>query len=391
MGVSKTIGEQLENASWIRRMFEEGARLKRERGPESVFDFTLGNPDLEPPPVVIGSAIALLQENRPRSHAYMANAGFPEVRKKIAEKISAATRLPYTENHVLMTVGAAGAINTVLKAILDPGDEVILLAPYFAEYRFYVTNHGGKPVVVPTGRNFLPDMEQIRRALTEKTRAILVNSPNNPTGVVYPARVYEELEELLERSEKDILVISDEPYRALAFDGVRPPEIAMFIKRVVQAYSWSKALAIPGERIGILAISPRLAEAPALFDACAFAQRVLGFVNAPALWQWVVAECWDETVDVTVYEEKCELLWQALTRIGYSVVRPAGGFYLFPASPIPDDIAFIQILKDEGILAVPGSGFGWPGYFRLSVTVPMATIERALAGFAHAFRRARMK
>jgi aspartate aminotransferase len=388
MRVSKTVSEQLENASWIRRMFEEGARLKRERGPESVFDFTLGNPDGEPPPAVIGAAIALLQEARPRSHAYMPNAGFPEVRQKIAEKMSAATRLPYTENHILMTVGAAGALNTVLKAILDPGDEVILLAPYFAEYRFYVANHSGKAVTVRTGQNFLPDMESLRRALTDRTRAILINSPNNPTGVVYPARVYEELEELLARSQRDILVISDEPYKALAFDGVRPPEIATFVKPAIQAYSWSKALAIPGERIGILAISPRVADASALFDACSFSQRVLGFVNAPALWQWVVADCWDQTIDVTVYEEKCELLWEALTRIGYSVIRPGGGFYLFPATPIPDDIAFIEILKDEGILAVPGSGFGWPGHFRLSVTVPASTIQRALAGFAHAFRRA---
>jgi aspartate aminotransferase len=389
MSVAKVIAEQLEHASWIRRMFEEGARLKRERGAENVFDFTLGNPDLEPPPAVIGSAIACLQEGKPGSHAYMANAGFPEVRQKIAEKLSAATRLRYTEQHVVMTVGAAGGLNTVLKAILDPGDEVIVLAPYFVEYWFYITNHGGKVVVASTNSEFLPDIPAIRRAITDRTRAIIVNTPNNPTGVVYPPRIFEEFEDLLRSLDQEVLLLSDEPYKALAFSGVRPPEVATFVTQSIQIYSWSKAIAIPGERIGFIAISPRVPDAARLFDACSFTHRILGFVNAPALWQWVVAECWDQTVDVTVYEEKCDLLWEALRRIGYEVVRPGGAFYLFPKSPIPDDVAFIQILKDEGILAVPGSGFGSPGHFRLSLTVPMQTIERAITGFQHAYRRAR--
>ncbi len=389
MTIAKVIADQLEHSSWIRRMFEEGTRLKRERGAENVFDFTLGNPDLEPPPAVIGSAIACLQEGRAGSHAYMPNAGFPEVRQKIAEKLSAATRLRYTEQHVVMTVGAAGGLNTVLKAILDPGDEVIVLAPYFVEYGFYITNHGGKTVIVNTSPEFLPDIPAIRKAITDRTRAIIVNSPNNPTGVVYPPRIFEEFEDLLRSLDQEVLLLSDEPYKALAFTGVRPPEVATFVSRSIQIYSWSKAIAIPGERIGFVAISPRVPEAARLFDACSFTHRILGFVNAPALWQWVVAECWDQTVDVTVYEEKCDLLWEALRRIGYEVVRPGGAFYLFPKSPIPDDVAFIQILKDEGILAVPGSGFGTPGHFRLSLTVPMQTIERAITGFQHAYRRAK--
>jgi len=388
MSVAKVIAEQLEKSSWIRRMFEEGTKLKRERGPENVFDFTLGNPDLEPPPVVIGSAIASLQEGRAGSHAYMPNSGFPEVRRKIAERLSAATRLPFTENHVLMTVGAAGGLNTVLKAILDPGDEVIILAPYFVEYRFYITNHGGTPVTVNTGPEFLPDIPAIRAAITDRTRAIIINSPNNPTGVVYPPRILEDMEDLLRRLDREVLLLSDEPYKALTFTGVRPPEVATFVTRSVQIYSWSKAMAIPGERIGFIGISPRLPDAAQLFDACSFTHRILGFVNAPALWQWVVSECWDQTADVSVYEEKCDLLWEALKRIGYKVVRPGGAFYLFPESPIRDDVAFIQILKDEGILAVPGSGFGTPGFFRLSLTVPMQTIERAITGFQHAYRRA---
>jgi aspartate aminotransferase len=319
----------------------------------------------------------------------MPNSGFPEVRRSIAERLSAATRLPYTEDHVVMTVGAAGGLNTILKAILDPGDEVIVLAPYFVEYLFYITNHGGTPVIVNTGPDFLPRMPAIRDAITSRTKAIIINSPNNPTGVVYPPRVLEEFEDLLKKLDQDILLVSDEPYKALAFTGIRPPEVPTFVTRSVQVYSWSKALAIPGERIGFIAISPRLPDAAQLFSACSFAHRVLGFVNAPALWQLVAADCWDQTAEVSVYEERADLLWEALRRIGYSVVRPGGTFYLFPESPIKDDIAFIEMLKDEGILAVPGSGFGAPGYFRLSLTLPRQTIERAITGFQHAFRRAK--
>ncbi len=391
MIVSKTVTEQLQNASWIRRMFEEGARLKRERGPENVFDFTLGNPDLEPPPVVLQAAARILAENRPRSHAYMPNAGFPEVRETVAARLSRSTGLPYTADHILMTVGAAGGLNTILKSILDPGDEVILLAPYFAEYIFYVLNHGGQPVIVRTDERFLPDPQAILQAVTPRTKAVIINSPNNPTGVVYPAEIYQELETLLGSLDQRILLITDEPYKALMFGDAVVPEIPALFRRTIVAYSWSKALAIPGERIGYLAISPLIEDAKPLFDACCFAQRVLGFVSAPAIWQWVVAEVGEERVDSGIYKEKCELVWDALTRIGYTSVRPAAGFYVFPETPIPDDVAFVQLLKEEGVLAVPGSGFGWPGNIRLSVTVPRKTIERALAGFYHAFQKAKAR
>jgi len=391
MIVSKTVTEQIQNASWIRRMFEEGARLKRERGPDNVFDFTLGNPDLEPPPVVLETAARILAENKPRSHAYMPNAGFPEVRSVIAGRLARSTGLPYTADSILMTVGAAGGLNTVLKSILDPGDEVILLAPYFAEYIFYVLNHGGQPSIVYADERFLPDPKGILKAVTPRTKAIIINSPNNPTGVVYPAGIYEELQNLLGSLDQQVLLITDEPYKPLVFGDMAVPEIPSLFKRTVVAYSWSKALAIPGERIGFLAISPLIEEAKELFDACCFSQRVLGFVNAPALWQWVVAEVGEARVDAGVYKEKCDLLWDALTRIGYTCVKPDGGFYLFPETPIPEDIAFVQLLKEEGVLAVPGSGFGWPGNIRLSVTVPKKTIERALAGFYHAFQKAKTR
>ncbi|HOT35662.1 MAG TPA: pyridoxal phosphate-dependent aminotransferase [Candidatus Latescibacteria bacterium] len=381
MGIAKTIATNLEQSSWIRRMFEEGIRLKAERGPEHVYDFTLGNPDIEPPPEVIAVLERIVARNRPRSHAYMPNAGFPEVRAVIARKLARRTGLAYTADHILMTAGAAGAINVVLKSLLDPGDEVIVLAPYFAEYRFYIENHGGVMVVVPTDDAFMPDTRRIRAAITSRTKAILINTPNNPTGAVYGPGVLRSLNELIEEANHPITIVSDEPYVALTFDGVEPPETASLISRSVVTYSWSKALAIPGERIGYIAISPLLPEAADLFDACTFANRVLGFVNASAIWQLVVAEAGDVRVDATPYQEKRDFLWDALTRMGYEIVKPGGAFYLFPKSPLPDDVAFIRLLQKEGILAVPGSGFGTPGYFRLSLTVPKEMMERSLPGF----------
>ncbi len=388
MGIAKTIATNLEQSSWIRRMFEEGIRLKAERGPEHVYDFTLGNPDVEPPAEVIAVLERIVARNRPRSHAYMPNAGFREVREAIARKLAGRTGLPYTEDHILMTAGAAGAINVVLKAVLDPGDEVIVLAPYFAEYRFYIENHGGVMAVVPTDDGFLPDTGKIRAAITSRTKAILINTPNNPTGAVYGTGVLRSLNELVEEAGHAITIVSDEPYVALTFDGVEPPETASIISRSVVTYSWSKALAIPGERIGYIAISPLLPEAVDLFNACTFANRVLGFVNASAIWQLVVAEAGDVRVDATPYQQKRDFLWDALTRMGYEIVKPGGAFYLFPKSPLPDDVAFIRLLQKEGILAVPGSGFGTPGYFRLSLTVPKEMMERSLPGFERALRAA---
>ncbi len=384
--VARSIAEKLSRASWIRRMFEEGARLKAERGEENVFDFTLGNPEIEPPAPLLEAARRALDGSVPRVHAYMPNAGFPAIREAIARRLAAATGLPFTGRHVIMTVGAGGGLNTVLKAILDPGDEVIALAPYFVEYGFYVTNHGGRLVVVQTGDDFLPDVAAIRAAITPRTRAIIVNSPNNPTGVVYPSRVFEELEEMLRGFDRPITVIADEPYRALVFDDVEVPEVPALVTRSVVVTSWSKTLAIPGERIGYLAVSPRVPDADALADACTFTNRILGFVNAPALWQRVVAEVGDLSVDVAPYRRKRDLLWEGLREIGYECVRPRGAFYLFPRTPLADDVAFVRRLAEEGVLAVPGSGFGRPGHMRLSLTVPEETIVRALPAFARAYR-----
>ena len=389
MSLARTITEQLDRASWIRRMFEEGARLKAERGADNVFDFTLGNPDVEPPEEVIAALRRLAQENRARSHGYMPNAGFAEAREAVARRMRETTGLPFTLDDILMTVGSAGAANAVLKSLLDPGDEVIVLMPCFSEYPFYVQNHSGHMVPVETDDQFLPDVERIASAITPRTKVIILNTPNNPTGRIYPAGVLSELDALIESLDHPVTVLSDEPYKPIVYEGIQQAEPAACITRCVVANSWSKTFAIPGERIGYLAISPRLPERVALRNACIFANRVLGFVNAPAIWQLVIAETIDVKEDYSGYHEKRELLCDGLARIGYDVMKPEGTFYVFPKSPIPDDIAFIRSLAAEGVLGVPGAGFGRSGYFRLSFTVPKSTIERSLASFERAFRHAR--
>jgi aspartate aminotransferase len=389
MLVSRAVTDNLGRASWIRRMFEEGARLKQERGADKVFDFTLGNPEIEPPAAVMAAARRVLDRTDPHLHAYMPNAGHPPVRAAVAKRLSAATGLPYTANHVIMTVGAGAALNTVLKALLNPDDEVITVAPFFVEYVYYAENHGGKLVVVPPRADLTPDVAKVEAAITPRTKAILVNSPNNPSGVIYPASTFVELEAVLQRAGHPIVLISDEPYKALVFDDVRPPEVPPLVTRAIVATSWSKSLALPGERIGYLAFSPRLPEAAELFEACTFANRVLGFVNAPALWQWVVAEVGDLVIDVAPYREKRDLMYGGLTRIGYECVKPQGAFYVFPRTPIDDDVAFVRLLAEEGVLTVPGSGFGMPGHIRISLTVERDTVVRALPGFERAFRKAR--
>jgi aspartate aminotransferase len=384
MAISRAIAEQMEHASWIRRMFEIGIQLRKERGPENVFDYTLGNPDVEPPEAVLEALRQVVAENRPRSHGYMPNAGFPEVRAAIAARLAARTGVPFTLEDIIMTNGAAGAINTLLKSILDPGDEVIVLNPYFPEYRFYIENHGGRVVPVETDERFQPDAGRIAAAMTPRTKAIIVNSPNNPSGAVYCADTLRELNGIIR---EPVLAICDEPYRPLTYDGLKPPESQSVIERAVLAWSWSKSMAIAGERIGYLAIPPRLREAAQLRDACTFANRILGYINAPAIWQWVVAREPDATVDVGHYQAKRDLLCDALNAMGYDAPRPQGSYYAFPKTPIADDIAFIHILREEGILAVPGIGFGRGGYMRLSITIPEDDMRRSLPGFERALRR----
>jgi aspartate aminotransferase len=385
MPVSKTIARQLENASWIRRMFEEGIRLKRERGADAICDFSLGNPDVEPPPAVLDALRRVVAGNRPGSHGYMPNPGYPQVREAVAKKLRRETGQEFTAEDIFMTVGSAGACNVILKSILDPGDEVIVLMPCFSEYPFYIANHGGCMVPVETDVSFLPDVERIEAAITPRTRALILNTPNNPTGRVYPENVLRDLQEILARAGQSITVISDEPYKSYVYDGQRQPEVATFIAHTAICNSWSKSLGLPGERIGYLAISPQLEDAANLRRACAFSNRILGFINAPAIWQWVMLESLDEVIDTAPYEHKRNVLCDALASIGYEVRRPEGAFYIFLKTPIPDDIAFTKLLTDEGVLAVPGTGFGRSGYIRLSLTIPLERIEKSISGFERAF------
>ena len=385
MPVSKTIARQLENASWIRRMFEEGVRLKRERGADAVFDFSLGNPDVEPPPAVLDALRRVAAGNRPGSHGYMPNPGYPQVREAVANKLRRETGQDFTAEDVFMTVGSAGACNVILKSILDPGDEVIVLVPYFAEYQFYIANHGGRMVPVETDASFLPDAEQIAQAITPRTRALILNTPNNPTGRVYPEGVLQELQTMLKRTGQPITVISDEPYKSCVYDGRQQPEVAASIANTAICNSWSKSLGLAGERIGYLALSPRLEDREDLRRACAFSNRTLGFVNAPAIWQRVMLESMDETIDPSPYEHRRNVLCDALESIGYEVQRPEGAFFVFLKTPIPDDIAFTKLLAAEGVLAVPGTGFGRSGCIRLSLTIPMEKIVGSIGAFQRAF------
>jgi aspartate aminotransferase len=391
MAISKMIKEKMEKGSFIRKMFEEGDKLKAKHGPEKVFDFSLGNPNLEPPEQVHRELIKILKDPVPTLHGYMANAGYPETRRAVAHFLAGEHGLPFTEQEVIMTCGAAGALNAVLKALMEPGEELIVLSPYFVEYLFYVDNVQGIPKVVPTAPDFSLDLKAIEEALTPRTKAILINSPNNPTGKVYDEVSLGQLGGLLEKRNREsgqvIYLISDEPYRKIVYDGIKVPSIFQASRQAISVTSYSKDLSLPGERIGYLAIHPQAPEKEELSAACTFTNRILGFVNAPALMQRLLQSVQGLTVDIGVYKRKRDLFYQGLTQIGYQLNKPEGAFYLFPRAPIPDDVAFIQALQEELILAVPGSGFGGPGYFRIAYCTADSVIERSLPAFERAFRK----
>jgi aspartate aminotransferase len=382
MSISAKVRSCIERSSWIRKMFEEGARLRAIHGEENVFDFTIGNPSVEPPAAFHRELLRLAQHPLPGMHRYMSNAGYEETRSAVAEVLSEHSPQPVTAEHVLMTCGAGGALNVALKTMLNPGEEVIILAPYFVEYKFYADNHGGVTREVWTDRDtFQLDVAAIEAAIGPNTRAIIVNSPNNPTGVVYPAESLQALGEMLERKQRElqrtIFVISDEPYARLSY-GTEVPCIFRHVRNAVIATSHSKDLALPGERIGYLAANPAMEEVRLFMEGAIFCNRVLGFVNAPALMQRLVAGLQRESVDIGEYRAKRDLLYDNLTAMGFSMVKPQGGFYLFPRSPLADDIAFVGMAQQHNILLVPGTGFGAPGYFRIAYCIDAAIIERSL-------------
>ncbi len=394
MAIARKIEHDMVNASFIRRMFEEGARLKTLHGVDAVFDYTLGNPMPAPPREVYEALRRYAGSDDPAMHRYMNNAGYPEVRASVASYLSRTLGAAFEARHVIMTVGAAGGMNVILKSILDPGDEVIIIVPYFVEYLFYIDNHGGKVVKVPAGPGFDLDVAAIAGAVTPRTKAVIICTPNNPTGVVYSDDTLEALGRALEAREREIghaiYLVSDEPYRKILFDGQDCPSHIRHYRDAILVTSHSKDLALPGERIGYVAIHPEIEDCAKLMNAMTFANRTLGYVNAPAIWQKVAGDCQEASVDVDWYRRKRDMLYDGLTRIGYEMVKPGGAFYLFPRSPIPDDAAFVKAALDERLLLVPGAGFGSPGWFRIAYcTVGEETIERSMPVFERVFGKVR--
>ncbi len=392
MPVSEKMLNFSKKSSMIRKMFEEGARMKAQYGTENVFDFSLGNPDVPPPAQFNETIRRLATDETPGIHAYMPNAGYLWVRESIAERMSEEQGISINPQDTLMTCGAAGALNVTLKALLNPGDEVLLLAPYFVEYNFYIDNHGGLGKVVNTDSTFNIDLLAIEQAITPKTRAIIINSPNNPTGQIYSQESLNALGDLLRdcgnRLGTTIILIADEPYRKIVFENHTVASIFKASSNSIVLSSYSKDLSLPGERIGYLAVHPEIADKTVLLDAMNLATRILGFVNAPALMQRVVAGLKGVTVDNSVYEKRREIFCSLLRDTGYTFVPPKGAFYIFPKSPIADDSRFCELLQEEKILAVPGRGFGLEGYFRLAFCTDEKIIKRSAKGFAAAMQKA---
>ena len=377
----------VKNSSAIRAMFEEGKKMAEKYGAENVYDFSLGNPNV-PAPVKVKEAIIeeLEKEDPVMLHGYMSNSGYEDVRQAVAESLNQRFGTAFHENNIVMTVGAAGGLNVILKAILNPGDQVLVFAPYFGEYNSYVENYDGEVTVVsPNTETFQPNLTEMEEKITEKTKAVIVNSPNNPTGVVYSEATIKAMAEILAKKEQefgtDIYLISDEPYRELAYDGVEVPYLTKYYKDTIVGYSFSKSLSLPGERIGYLVIPDEAADSSDLQSAANVATRILGFVNAPSLMQRAVAKCLDAKADVPYYDRNRNALYQGLKELGFSCIKPEGAFYLFVKSPVEDEQVFCQAAKKHHILIVPGSSFACPGYVRLAYCVSYETIQNSLPAF----------
>jgi len=391
MSISAKIKEYMENASWIRKMFEQGLELKAKYGADKVFDFSLGNPNLEPPDEVHKAILKVLGSERPGIHAYMPNAGLKETREAVAKYLTRDHGMSLSWEQIIMTCGAGGGLNVALKTILDKDDEVLVLAPYFVEYFFYINNHNGNGVLVNTSEDFSLDIDKIGKALSERTKAIIINSPNNPSGRVYDAGSLEKLGKILldhsRKTGKTVYLLSDEPYSKLVYDGVKVPSVFYAYPDSMVVTSHSKDLSLPGERIGFIAANPGMGHLKEVVDGLTFCNRILGFVNAPALMQRILPYLDGVSVNVGEYQRKRDLLCKGLLDAGYVFTKPEGAFYLFIKSPIPDDVLFVRTLLQENILGVPGTGFGTPGYFRLAYCVDDRVIENSLEGFRRAIRK----
>lgn len=386
--ISKRMIKMTEGGSAIRAMFEEGNRMAEKFGRENVFDFSLGNPNIPAPEKVRSEMIRIASETEPMAlHGYMPSAGYPFVRRAIAESLNERFGTDLTEGSIIMTVGAAGGLNIVLQTLLNPGDEVLTFAPYFLEYGNYAANHGGvlKTVLTREEDGFQPSPEALSAAVTPKTKAVIINNPNNPTGVVYSEKTVSALAEVLRAKSAEygepVYLIADEPYRELAYDGHEVPYLINYYENTIVCYSWSKSLSLPGERIGYVAISPKAQDAQLIFDAAVISNRILGFVNAPALQQRVVAECLNEKTDVAAYDRNRRALYDGLTALGFRCVYPSGAFYMWVKSPDADDRAFVQAAKKYNILFVPGSSFACPGWVRIAYCVSHDMIVRSMPAF----------
>jgi len=385
--ISEKMVGYVKGSSLIRAMFEEGKRLASIYGAENVYDFSLGNPNLEPPNTVKEAIVDILN-NEPNTmvHGYMSNSGYEDVRETIANSVNKKFDTNFSEKNIVMTVGAAGGLNVIFKTLLNPEDEVVVFAPYFGEYRSYAANYDGKLVVVaPNTTDFQPNLDEFKSKITDKTKAVIINSPNNPTGVVYSEETIIRLTNILKEKQKelgtDIYIISDEPYRELVYDNIEVPYLTKYYDNTVVGYSYSKSLSLPGERIGYLVIPNEVSDFENVVSAANVATRILGYVNAPSLFQRVIARCLDDKVNIDFYNKNRELLYSELTSYGYECIKPEGAFYLFVKSPIDNDIEFCNMAKKYNILIVPGTSFACPGYIRIAYCVAYSTIENALPGF----------
>lgn len=385
--VSKQILEDISNSSAIRAMFTEGQELAKKVGAENVYDFSLGNPCTPVPEAYTQAMLDIIKEENSISlHGYMDNTGYPQVRKAVAENLNQRFGTDFDTRNIIMTVGAAGAINVIMKVLFDPGDELMVFAPYFTEYRNYCGNwRGVLTVVKPDYETFLPDFEDMERKLSPKTKAVIINNPVNPSGVIYSEETIRKIAALLEKKQQEygheIYIISDEPYRELVFDGKATPFLTKYYKNTFVTYSFSKSLSIPGDRIGYIVIPDEMTDYSTIFAGLAIANRITGFINAPALMQKAVARCLNEQTDVAFYDRNRKLIYRELTKLGFSCVRPEGTFYMFIQSPEPDEKKFIEVAKKHHIMLVNGTTFACPGYVRLAYCVPYEMIERSLPAF----------
>jgi aspartate aminotransferase len=391
--ISSQIAGYMERSSWIRKMFEEGIALKKQFGEDAVCDFSLGNPDLPPPPAIKEGLLELAKDaDKPFFMGYMPNFGYPDVREKLAAEVSREQGVDVPAECLVITCGAAGALNAFFRAVLGPGDEVITPAPFFVEYSFYCENHGAHLVTVPAKPlTFELDLEAMDRAITDKTRIVMLNSPNNPSGAVYDKASLEGLAAILEKHnagrERPIFILADEPYRFLAFDGVDVPSLLPIYPYTVVCSSFSKNLSMAGERIGYALVNPAMQDRATLIGGITLTNRILGFVNAPALAQKLMAHALGSGVDISIYDNRRKAMAEVLDNAGYEYTMPKGAFYFFPKAPGGDDVKFCAALQEEKILAVPGSGFGYPGFFRLSFSVEDKIIPRSKEGFAAAMAK----